>query len=76
MARTAGTTPHAFMVKAVERETTLAEQRASFIADAREAERQLRDTGKAYDADEVHAYYRAKVRGKKAPRPKLKSWRG
>lgn len=75
-AKNSGTTPHAFMVKAVEHQTALAEQRQSFLADARAGERQVLEAGKALDADEVHAYFRARVKGKKAARPRLKAWRG
>jgi hypothetical protein len=70
-----GVSPHAFMVSAIEQAAAAAEQRASFIADARAALDQMLKSGKGYAADEVHAYLRARVAGKKTARPKAKSWR-
>jgi predicted transcriptional regulator len=70
-----GISPHAFMVGAIDQAATRAEQRASFIADARLARADLLKTGKGYDAHEVHAYFKARVRGKEALKPKAKPWR-
>ena len=70
-----GVSPHAFMVQAIEQAATSAERRASFVADAQAAREQLLSTGKGYDADEVHAYLKARIAGKKAVKPKAKSWR-
>ena len=67
---------HSFMLEAIERETTLAEKRRSFVAEAREAADDFDRTGLGYDADEVHAYFRARAAGKRVPRPKAKRWRG
>ncbi|MGH8454254.1 MAG: hypothetical protein ACRESW_06860 [Nevskiales bacterium] len=74
-AKTRGISTHAFMVEAVRQATTSSEQRARFLADAQAARRAMRKSGKGYAADEVHAYLRAKVRARRAPRPKAKSWR-
>lgn len=71
-----GVSPHAFMVNAIDQAATAAEQRASFLADAQAARKSMIDSGKGYDADEVHAYLKARVAGKKAATPKAKSWRG
>lgn len=71
-----GQTPHAFMVDAIRKQTESAEKRREFVAAARVARDEFERTGLGYDWEEVHAYYRAKVQGKKAPKPKLKSWRG
>jgi len=70
-----GVSTHAFMVKAIEQAAIAAENRARFMEDAQAARQQMLDTGTGYDADEVHAYIRARVEGKKATRPKAKSWR-
>lgn len=75
-AQTQGVSPHAFMVQAIELAATAAEQRSSFVADALAARKQLLTTGKGYGADAVHSYLKARVAGKKAARPKAKSWRG
>ncbi|MBI3524150.1 MAG: hypothetical protein HY066_06425 [Betaproteobacteria bacterium] len=76
VAQKQGVTPHAFMVAAIEQAATAAERRASFVAEALNARDFMLKTGKGYDADEVHAYLQARVAGKKATRPKAKSWRG
>ena len=66
---------HAFMVEAIERQTSLAEKRRLFLAEADTAEQELMAAGKGYDGDAVHAYLRARAQGKKANRPKAKTWR-
>lgn len=65
-----GISPHAFMVSAIEQAATATEQRARLIADARLARNEMIETGKGVDADDVHAYLKAKVSGKKAAKPK------
>jgi predicted transcriptional regulator len=69
-----GISPHAFMVSAIEQAATATEQRARLIADARLARSEMIETGKGVDADEVHAYLKAKVSGKKAAKPKARPW--
>lgn len=75
-AKKQGMTPHAFMVSAIERAATAAEQRASFVAEAEAARKSMLKSGNGYRADDVHAYLRDRVAGKKPARPKAKSWRG
>lgn len=70
-----GTTPHAFMVDALRRAADAAEQRASFVADALEAEQEMLDTGLGYDPREVHEYLMQRARGVRVPQPKAKRWR-
>ena len=70
-----GVSPHAFMVSAIEQAATATEQRIRFIADAKAAKEEMRQTGKGYDADDVHAFLKAKVTGKRASKPKARSWR-
>jgi predicted transcriptional regulator len=70
-----GVSPHAFMVSAIEQAATATEQRMRFIADAKTARREMRETGKGLDADDVHAFLKAKVSGAKAAKPKARSWR-
>jgi predicted transcriptional regulator len=74
-ARHQGITPHAFMVEAIRTVATAAERRAAFVADALVAEAEFLRTGKGYDAAEVHQYIRLRAQGKKAARPKARSWR-
>ena len=75
LAAQAGQTAHAYMLGAIERDTALAEKRHAFVEEALAAERDMQRTGLAYDARDMHAYWNARLAGKKAPKPKLKSWR-
>jgi len=70
-----GVSPHAFMVSAIDQAATAAEQRAGFVADAQAAREDMLRTGKGYDADQVHAYVRSRIAGKRAAKPRAKSWR-
>jgi predicted transcriptional regulator len=74
-ARARGVSPHAFMVDAIERAATLAEQRDRFLEEAQAAREETLASGEGYDADEVHAYLAARVAGTKPARPKAKPWR-
>jgi len=74
-AREQGVSPHAFMIQAIEHAATAGERRASFVAEAQAAREQTLASGKGYDADEVHAYVKARVAGRKSTKPKTKSWR-
>ena len=65
---------HAFMVAAIRQETERAEKRRGFLADAYAARTEFQRSGAGYALAEVKAYYRAKLRGKKARKPKLRSW--
>ena len=71
-----GQTPHAFMVEAIRQQTENAEKRREFVAAARRAHEDVERTGRAYDWEEVRDYHRAMLQGRKATKPKLKSWRG
>lgn len=63
------------MIEAIERAATAGEQRAAFVADAQAAREQTLASGKGYDADDVHAYLKARIANKKSTKPKAKSWR-
>jgi predicted transcriptional regulator len=69
-----GMSPHAFMVSAIEQAAVATEQRVQFMAKARSARQEMIDTQRGLDADEVHAYLKAKVAGKKVAKPKARSW--
>ena len=71
-----GVSPHAFMIHAIDQAATAAERRASFASDAQAAREQMLATGKGYDANEVHAYLKARLSGDKPAKPKARSWRG
>ena len=70
-----GKSPHAFMVEAIEQQTTLAEKRRKFVAAALTARQSHQRTGQAYALEDVKAYYAARAVGKPAKRPRLKRWR-
>jgi len=71
-----GVTPHAFMVEAIRVAAVNAEKRARFVAGAVAARDDAVATGLGYAAEEVHAYVRARVKGRSVRKPKAKSWRG
>ena len=74
VAQKRGVAPHAFMVDAIEHAAAAAERRSAFVEDALAAREQMLKTGKGFDAQEVHAYIRARIADKKASRPKARSW--
>ncbi len=63
LAELAGKSPHAFMVDVIAEQTERTEKRQAFIQSALEAKKDFDATGMGYDADEVHAYMRAKIKG-------------
>jgi predicted transcriptional regulator len=71
-----GTSPHAFMVEAIESKLDSEERRGAFVQAALQSRDNMIASGKAYDGDEFLAYARARVRGEKAVRPRLKSIKG
>lgn len=75
LAKRAGESPHAFMLRLLEEQVVAAEQFEQFVADARAADAQMQETGLGYAAADVHAYLEAKVAGRKTPRPKPVPWR-
>ena len=76
VAKQQGMSPHAFMVDAIEKAASSAEKRASFMQDARIAQAEMLETGKGYDAADVHRYLKARAAGEKTAKPKVRSWRG
>lgn len=75
-AKQQGVTPHAFMVDAIRAAAVAAEKRATFVSDAIASRDQALESGEGHPATEVHTYIQARARGKTAPRPKAKPWRG
>jgi predicted transcriptional regulator len=76
MAATAGQTPHAFMIEALAREATRAEQRERFAVDAAASEQEVYGSGKAYPLGVAFDFLEARVAGKGVRRPKARAWRG
>jgi predicted transcriptional regulator len=74
-AKAADKSPHAFMLKAIQRQTLLDEQRRAFIGEALDARAEALETGRGYAAEEVHRYITARARGEQAARPKARAWR-
>lgn len=70
LASSAGKTPHAWMVEALEMQAALAEKRKMFVAAAVAAEKEVEKTGLVHDADDVFAYLKDKLAGKKPKRPR------
>lgn len=69
-AEEAGKSPHAFMIEALSEQIERDERRRDFLNAAVAAEQETIKTGITYDANEVHAYLRAKIAGKSPQRPK------
>ena len=74
LAESAGKTPHAWMVEAIETQAALAEKRRAFVADARAADEEVERTCKVYAFEDVRSYMRGLAQGKKAKRPKPVKW--
>jgi predicted transcriptional regulator len=66
---------HAFMVEAIEQQTSLAEKRKAFVAAALKAREHAMRTGKGYFLEDVRAEYAARIAGKPARRARLRRWR-
>lgn len=76
LARRAGESPHALMLRLLETQVQAAERFEQFLADARVADREMQESGQGYAAADVHDYLRARSAGGKAARPKPAQWRG
>lgn len=69
LASDANKTAHAFMIEAIAEKATREEQQRAFMARAEASLQHYKETGIAYDADEVMAYCRAKIQGIELPKP-------
>ncbi|MDP3438791.1 MAG: hypothetical protein U0989_00755 [Azonexus sp.] len=69
-----GMSPHAFMLEAIEQTVLAAEQRATFIAEALAAERDMLESGLGYAAEDVHRYIKARLAGENPERPEATAW--
>jgi len=74
LAESAGKTPHAWMVEAIETQAALAEKRRALVAGALAAEKSVERNRKVYTFDDVNQYMRALAGGKAAKRPKSVKW--
>ena len=70
LAESAGKTPHAFMVEALEAEAQRSELRRDFVNAALKAEQDVAQYGEVYSMDAVHRYFSDKLAGRSARKPK------
>jgi predicted DNA-binding protein len=75
LAKHDGKSVHAYLIEAIEQHAGYSERRREFIEQALAADAEMERTGMGYPLEEVHAYFRARAAGKKARRPRLRSWR-
>lgn len=73
LAASQGTTAHALMVGAIESALDKQEKYGAFVEAAMRSRSEMLASGQAFDGDEFTAYLRAKVRGEKVIRPRLKT---
>lgn len=76
LARRAGESAHAFMVRALETQVEAAELHQAFVDEGMRADEAMLKSGLGYEAQAVHDYLAAKARGDKPRRPKAVRWRG
>lgn len=69
LAKAAGKSSHAWMVDALGTQVDQEERRTTFIADAVESQRAVAAGEPVYPSQEVFAYLRGKVAGRKLKRP-------
>ncbi len=75
LAKRAGESPHAFMLRLLEEQVQAAERFEQFLAEAWQADERMQEDRSGYAAVDVHKYLETKVTGHKAARPKLVQWR-
>jgi predicted transcriptional regulator len=69
-AQAAGKTPHAFMVEAIESQTSLAERRQAFFGSALAARQEVAEYGLVHDGDEVLSYLKDRLTQRASSRPR------
>jgi len=70
-----GISPHAFMVDAIRQAAHAVEQRATFVAQARQARTEMLENGEGHTAADVRAYLRRRLEDGQVERPAKKPWR-
>ena len=75
LAKQAGESPHAFMLRLLEEQVQAAERFAQFVADAQQADQCMQESGRGYVAADVYGYLETKIAGRRATRPKPAPWR-
>ena len=69
LAQAQATTPHAFMLEAIEQRLDADEANAAFVAEGAARLAKMKKTGKAVPSDEVFDYFARRAAGKPAKRP-------
>ncbi|MCD6732691.1 MAG: hypothetical protein LT103_03720 [Burkholderiaceae bacterium] len=69
LAAAAGKTPHAWMVEALQAQVALADLRQAFIHEARDSAADVDAGGPVFAMDEVAAYLRSSLAGRRMKRP-------
>ena len=75
LAKRAGESPHALMLRLLEEQIEAAERFEQFVADARQADRRMEESGQGYAAADVHGFLEARIAGHRGTRPKPAQWR-
>ena len=75
LAKRAGESPHAFMLRLLDEQVQATERFEEFLAEARQADERMQEGRIGYAAADVHGYLEAKVTGSKATRPRRVQWR-
>lgn len=70
-----GISPHAFMVGAIEQAAAAADLRRGFVTEALAAREEMLRSGEGYDANDVRAYFQARLAGTNPQPPLPKKWR-
>lgn len=72
LAAAQATTPHAFMVEAIQEKIEAEEAQATFMREAEARLVRMKSTGLGVPAEEVFEYFRRRAGGKQARRPKAR----
>ncbi|MDX1374032.1 MAG: hypothetical protein R3357_00635 [Burkholderiales bacterium] len=64
------------MLAAIEQQTTLAERRKTFVADALASRKEALASGRAYLLEDVRRHYASRAKGKTGRKLQAKRWRG
>ncbi len=72
LAKSSGTTAHAFILEAITQKTEMAERYAAFLKLAAERRAEIRATGLVIDWEDLKPYLEAKAAGKDADWPKAR----
>jgi predicted DNA-binding protein len=75
LAKRAGERPQAYIPRLLEAQVEAAQRFEAFVTEACRADERVRETCSGYFAREVHECLRARVAGRRKPRPKPVLWR-